>query len=243
MKWDRPWMRTRARWLILVGILVVIFAVVEGYRTPPPVEPTPEIKQAASRPAYEVGGPTLTEMRGDRVIRSFSAKEFTTRRRSFMAFQVKGIEEALFQDARLSIYRYTKDREKLPESLGDEVASLLKGVIGKPGSGEAGMLSALPRVMQLILEPVTLEILVDQSVVLRLHAHSARIGKDRQRIEFRQAELENPAKHQRITSSRIDWNESSRSFEIAESYRAESPLGHAVARGLRVGLDFAFSPL
>lgn len=239
----RPWKRGWLLWLLLAGVVVLVLWVVAGYRSPRPLEPTPEAKQAESRPAHQVGGPTLTEMRGDRVIRAFSAREFTTRRRSFMAFQVKGIEDAWFQDAHLKIYRYTDNQDKLPESLGEEVGALLKGMIGKPGSGESGMFMALPRVMQLILEPVTVEIFLDKSAVLRLHASSARIGKDRQRIEFHQAELENPKTSQKITSGRIDWNETSRSFEIRETYRAESPSGHAFARGLRVGLDFSVSPL
>ncbi|MBF0417413.1 MAG: hypothetical protein HQL86_04105 [Magnetococcales bacterium] len=242
IRW-RFWVRLSAGGLILALMVPLVYGVVVAYRTPRPLEPSPEAKQAESRPAYEVAGPNLTEMRGDRVIRSFSAREFTTRRRSFMAFQVKGIEDALFVDARLKIYRYTKDLEKLPESLGDEVAALLKGVVGKPGSGDAGMVAGLPRVLQLILEPITLEILLDKSLVLRLHAASGRIGKDHQKIEFHQAELENPREGQKIISSRIDWSETSRSFEIPGEYQAATSRGHAVARGLRVGLDFSFSAM
>ncbi|MEO5347886.1 MAG: hypothetical protein H7834_16130 [Magnetococcus sp. YQC-9] len=243
MRWHHPWIRKGGQALIVCGVGLVFYWGVAGYQAPHPREPTPEAKQAQTRPAHEVSGPVLTEMRGDRVIRSFSAREFAARRRSFMAFQVKGVEDAVFQDARLTIHRYTDNQERLPDSLSEEVSSLLKGVISKPGTGEAAMIGTLPRVMNLIFEPVTLEIYLDKVVVLRLVAGSARIGKDRERIEFRQAALENPVALQKITSSRIDWSEESRAFEIPGEYRAETPRGQAVSSGLRVGLDFSFSSL
>ncbi|MBF0271006.1 MAG: hypothetical protein HQL98_02865 [Magnetococcales bacterium] len=230
---------------LLVGCLGgVVFLVLRDYQISGVSEQAADatIQDAFSR--YAVGGPVFTELRDGRPVKSFAAREFTIQRRRFLAFQSKAVQEAIFKDVHLRLYRYRADAQSLPDSLEEEVGGMIQGILPRhDGGGQTGVFSFWSRVTQLVLAPLTLELWMDQAVTLRLQAASAVVGQGSGRIRFSQAILENPFAHQKITSAVIDWNKSTRSFEIPGAYFAESPKGQATAKGLRVGLDFTLSAM
>lgn len=194
---------------------------------------------------YVIDAPVFSEMRGDRLLRTFSARRFEIVRRSFLAFQTRAVRQALFHDARLVIRRTreTTIGEPPPPLIGDLDGMVRLVAPAAPAAAGVSRVAPPVRITRAVLAPFTLEVLVDETPFLRLIAQSAVVEKDPGRITFTAATLENLAEHKRIVSQTIHWDEKRQSFEIPGVYFAESPRGRAMARSLRVGLDFALSPL
>ncbi|MBF0190922.1 MAG: hypothetical protein HQL99_07185 [Magnetococcales bacterium] len=231
--------------LLMVGCLGgVVFVLHRDYRLSGGVEQVADATMTEAFSRYAVGGPVYTELRDGRPVKSFAAQEFTIQRRRFLAFQSRAVQEAIFKDVHLRLYRDSAHSQPLPDSLDLEVGGMIKGMLPQRAEGgKAGVSSLWSRVTQLVLAPVTLELLLDQTVTLRLHARSALVTQESGRIRFHQATLENPIAQQKITSIAMEWNPVERAFEIPGSYVAETPKGRATAQGLRVGLDFALTAM
>ncbi|MBF0339606.1 MAG: hypothetical protein HQL95_01415 [Magnetococcales bacterium] len=237
--------RTMSPWgwklLLAVGLGAVVLWVLHAYQTTA-LWDEGEGPVSSGTVSGQVGEPVFTEMRGDRLLKSLAAREFVLNRRSMLAFQSRMAWEARFRDVRLYLYRYTIDPETSQTPLTHEVGGMLKGVMpGGKGQIEKG--SPWSRVTRVILEPVYLEVLLDQVPVLKLQAASADVGKDTGRIHFHHVRLENPVANQRIFSESVYWSDESRSFEIPGVYQAESPKGRATARALRVEMDFSLAAM
>ncbi len=191
---------------------------------------------------YAIDFPSFTEMRGDQLLKSFSAKKFAITRRSFLAFQTRSIQQALFQDAHLQLYHYKNDTQLTSVSLIGEFGSLLKLTTPVSSGGSSSDFAKL-NITQVVLEPFALDLFMDHQPTIRLQAQSALVNQDRTRIKFVVATLEHRPTHKKIASEVIWWSEKKQAFEIPGTYYADSPKGKAVAKGLQVGLNFSLSVL
>lgn len=63
------------------------------------------------------------------------------------------------------------------------------------------------------------------------------------RIRLQRVRLQHPPKQQTIWAPEAFWNKARQCFDIPGRYRAQSPLGTAYNRGIRVGLDFTLKAL
>ncbi|MBF0438031.1 MAG: hypothetical protein HQL93_02810 [Magnetococcales bacterium] len=187
---------------------------------------------------YTIEAPVFTEMRVDQPLRSFSARKFVINRRSFLGFQTRFAQQAEFHDASLRLYRNQQDGKG---SLIGDVGDMLQFTMSSAKRENPSVKSSL-RITRLIMAPFTLETIVDTVPSVRLQAESALVDNDPGEIQFKSAMLEDLVQHRKIFSKEILWKDVEQVFEIKGEYYAESPKGRAVAKGLRVGLDFTLTP-
>lgn len=229
----------------MFGLMVVVGWLVWHFLAPPGLqEQAVRVGQRDDLEPYTIDSPSFSEMRGDQLLKSFSAKKFFITRRSFLAFQTRSIQQAVFHEAHLRLYRPKNGSEATPATLMGDFGEMITLVNPKSTqSSSAAVGRASVRVTRAILAPFTLDLFVDNILFLHLFAKSALIDKDPGRIKFTAATLENDERKVKIGSETIWWDEKKQAFEIPGTYYAESPKGTAMAKGLRVGLDFQLTAL
>lgn len=151
--------------------------------------------------------------------------------RKIMVFQVKSLNELLLFDVNAEIFENeAKPAELLP--LG-EMQKQLNGV---------GMRKALGRITQARMLRFTATFMRDGET-LHLEAQEGTIDFRKQNTALQNASLFQAASQRRITSSRIDWDTTTKRFIIPGEYQER--LGDKSFRGsgISVGTDFSISPL
>ena len=152
--------------------------------------------------------------------------------RKVMVFQVKSLNELLLFDVHAEIFENeAKPAELLP--LG-EMQKQLNGV---------GMKKVMGRITQARMLRFSAIFTRDGKETLHLAAAEGTIDFRKYNTALQHASLFQPSTQHRISSSRIDWDTTTRRFIIPGEYQERQGAKLMRGSGISVGTDFSISPL
>jgi hypothetical protein len=152
--------------------------------------------------------------------------------RKIMVFQVKSLNELLLFDVHAEIFENeTEPAELLP--LG-EMQKQLSGV---------GMKKAMGRITQARMLRFSARFTREGKETLHLEAQEGIIDFQKHNTALQNASLFQPSSQRKISSSRIDWDTTSKRFIIPGEYQERQGDKLLRGSGISVGTDFSISPL
>ena len=180
---------------------------------------------------------TYTSQHHDRVVHILQAKQLVIRPRRFMVFNIKSVNEAVLQNARLERHFYTESANQ--SSLFDflEVMPFEQSSSGKRSTG-----SAVGLVTRLITNHVRVDIIRDDVEALVLAAEYGLVEKKKSEAEFINAILKDSRSDRVIRSSRMLWDEKRMLFVIPGTYAMSVSENDTSGQSIEIDLDFNIRP-
>ena len=158
--------------------------------------------------------------------------------RRFMAFNIKSINEAVVNNARLAIFT-RKDEVSEPQYFGFENVTPLMD----EEKGGGGRSKALGLVTRMIFRTMEMDLLRDNKKIIKLVAETGLIEKKKEGLNAFNAILTDVRTCRRITTRKLLWNGKRKVFRIPGPYRMSSSSGDVSGRSVEVDLDFEITPL
>lgn len=188
--------------------------------------------KAADKMPMEFEGLTVSSYTKGALQSRVKIKAMRSAPRKIMVFQVKSLNELLLFDVNAEIFENeAKPAELLPLV---EMHKQLNGV---------GMKKALGRITQARMLRFTATFTRAGKETLHLEAQEGTIDFQKQNTVLQNASLFQAASQRKITSSRIDWDTTSKRFIIPGEYQERQGDKLLRGSGISIGTDFSISPL
>lgn len=173
----------------------------------------------------------------DRLVHVLQAKQLVIQPRRFMVFNIKSINEAVLQNARLETHFYPESAKQ--SSLFDfqEVMPFGQSTRGTRHTG-----SAVGLVTRLIANRIRVDIFRGDRQAIVLAANYGLVEKKNSEAEFINAILKDSRSDRVIRSSRILWDEKRRLFVIPGTYAMSASGNDTSGQSIEIDLDFNIRP-
>lgn len=189
-------------------------------------------EKATEKMPMEFEGLTVSSYTKGQLQSRVKIKAMRSAPRKIMVFQVKSLNELLLFDVNAEIF----ESEKKPAEL------LPLGEMQKQLNG-VGMRKALGRITQARMLRFAATFMRDGKETLHLEAQEGTIDFRKNNTVLENASLFQSSAQRRITSSRIDWDTTSKRFIIPGEYQELHGDKFFRGSGISVGTDFSISPL
>lgn len=224
-------------WLILLFCVVLlggwlIYLLFAATPTQPRKIASSVAAKATDKMPMEFEGLTVSSYTKGELQSRVKIKTMRSAPRKIMVFQVKSLNEFLLFDVNAEIF----ESEKKPAEL------LPLGEMHKQLNG-VGMKKALGRITQARMLRFAATFTRDGKETLHLEAEEGTIDFQKQNTALQNASLFQPAAQRKITSSRIDWDTTSKRFIIPGEYQERQGDKLFRGSGISIGTDFSISPL
>lgn len=224
-------------WLILLFCVVLLggwllYLLFSATPTQPRKIASSVAAKATDKMPMEFEGLTVSSYTKGELQSRVKIKTMRSAPRKIMVFQVKSLNELLLFDVNAEIF----ESEKKPAEL------LPLGEMHKQLNG-VGMKKALGRITQARMLRFAATFTRDGKETLHLEAEEGTIDFQKQNTALQNASLFQPAAQRKITSSRIDWDTTSKRFIIPGEYQERHGDKLFRGSGISIGTDFSISPL
>jgi hypothetical protein len=174
----------------------------------------------------------------DRLVHVLQAKQLVIQPRRFMVFNIKSINEAVLQNARLETHFYPESAKH--SSLFDfqEVMPFGQRTRGTRHTG-----SAFGVVTRLIANRIRVDIFRGDIQAIVLAANYGLVEKKKSKAEFINAILKDSRSDRVIRSSRILWNEKRMMFVIPGTYAMSASGNDCSGQSIEIDLEFNIRPV
>jgi hypothetical protein len=223
--------------------LVAVWAIVLASVIPAVRNEYGETGTAVSNTANQ-HGPRLTGFRYQEydargLVASVKADRLAILPHRFLFFNLKSINEAHLENARIEIHLHDKtpkDIELIPPVY-DMLSQEKKAPADHSPRREFGVITRSD------VQGISVKIFKADALLITLRAESAYLDKRSRNPRFLHATLDDARSDRRISSKEIIWDAKDKAFLIKGDYLAQTNSGHASGKGARIDLDYVVTPL
>jgi hypothetical protein len=149
------------------------------------------------------------------------------------------VHEVHIENLRLESHFYDHDVADRPffPAVVDRISDSKNGKFGYDNYNEFGLITGI------MARGIHVRLFKADRLAIILRAQQGYVDRKKNKHEFINAVLENPASTIRIVSNRIFWDAQAKVFKIPGQYAALTNNHKASGKGIRIDLDFAVSPL
>jgi len=208
----------------LIALWIILWSGTDG--EPETLKKSSRIKQMP----LQISEFRYTSQDQDRLVHVLQAKQLVIQPRRFMVFNIKSINEAVLQNARLETHFY-------PESAKQSVMPFGQSTRGTRHTG-----SAVGLVTRLIANRIRIDIFRGDMQAIVLAANYGLVEKKNSEAEFINAILKDSRSDRVIRSSRILWDEKRRLFVIPGTYAMSASGNDTSGQSIEIDLDFNIRP-
>lgn len=176
---------------------------------------------------------------GNELLWRVKADDFLIKRRGYLAFQVRSLEEVVLRNAHFKLFQHANQKDF--SFFAPLQQALFSSMRHHDDPGRTTF--SRPYISQGVFLPVSLTIYEGNHPFISLKAQSGIVKGKSHRVEFSHVSLEHLDDHRKIHSQTVFWDDEQKKFLIPGSYLAETSKGWAQGKGLGIGLDFSLVSL
>ena len=173
----------------------------------------------------------------NRLVHVLQAKRLVIQPRRFMVFNIKSVNEAVLDNARLEVHLY---KDAMTRNTLSDYEKVLPFNGKKRGNHRHGAVVGM--VTRLVANGVRVDIFRDQIPAMILAAEYGLMEKKKSEAEFINAILKDSRSDQVIRSGRILWHEKRKLFVIPGSYAMSASGNYTSGESIEIDLDFNITP-
>lgn len=169
---------------------------------------------------------------------TLEADELEIKPRRFMAFNIKSVNEAVLNNARLTVYT-REDVDSEPQYFGFEDVIPLSD----DKEGRMGRSRVLGLVTRMILNKMEMDLFRDNNKIITLVAETGLVEKKDGGLKAFNAILTDVRSSRQITTRKLLWDNKDKLFLIPGPYMMSTSSGNVFGKSVEVDLDFVITPL